>query len=118
MDATFYLDATNAELTPDPLDPASILEGTPEVSNLVLDTSPDGKVIRGIWQITPGKVTDIELDELFVVLSGRVTIEIEGREPYDAGPGHIGIVRKDECTIWTVHETLRKAYQITLTEAE
>ena len=42
------------ELEPAPLDPDTIIEGSPEVSELILATSLDGRVVRGVWQITPG----------------------------------------------------------------
>ena len=48
---SFAVDIDDAGLEPDPLDPAQIVRGTPEVSGKVLWESKDGKNIRGIWQI-------------------------------------------------------------------
>nr|BFE79719.1 hypothetical protein GCM10020093_023200 [Planobispora longispora] len=76
--------------------------------------SADGRQVRGIWQITPGVVTDTEADELFVVISGRATIEIEGGQTLRVGPGDLAVLREGDRTTWTVHETLRKAYSINL----
>ncbi|MEV7929843.1 cupin domain-containing protein [Kitasatospora sp. NPDC088779] len=111
---SFAVHIPTADLEPDPLDPAQIVSGTPEVSGLVLAESPDGRQLRGIWQITPGVVTDVEADELFVVLSGRATIEVEGGPTLEVGPGDCVVLREGDRTTWTVHETLRKAYAITL----
>lgn len=108
------LDPAALELEPDPLDPGQVLEGSPEVSSLVLDTSPDGRIERGVWEITEGVVSDVEADELFVVLSGRATVEVEGGEPLELGPGTVGILRAGERTVWRVRERLRKVFQITL----
>ena len=69
MSAPFTHRVADLELEPAPLDPSAIVEGSPEVSELVLATSPDGRVVRGVWQITPGVIEDVEADELFVVVS-------------------------------------------------
>jgi uncharacterized cupin superfamily protein len=79
----------------------------------VVRTSPDGRQIRGIWQITPGVVTDTEADELFVVISGAATIEVADGPALGVGPGDMAVLRAGDRTTWTVHETLRKAYAIT-----
>ena len=55
-EGSFVHRVADLELEPAPLDPETILEGSPEVSELVLATSPDGHVVRGVWQITPGVV--------------------------------------------------------------
>ena len=109
----FAVSAADLTLEPTRLDPAQILGGTPETSELVLWESADGRITRGVWQITPGVVTDVELDELFVVVSGRATIEIEGADPIEAEPGSVVILGEGAKTRWTIHETLRKVYQVT-----
>ncbi|MFJ9828299.1 cupin domain-containing protein [Streptomyces sp. NPDC101160] len=111
---SFAVHIPDADLEADPLDPAQIVSGTPEVSGKVLWESADGKQIRGIWQITPGVVTDTEANELFVVVSGRATVEVEGGETLEIGPGDACVLREGDRTTWTVHETLRKAYHISL----
>ena len=111
---SFAVHIPDAELEADPLDPEQILEGAPEVSGRVLWESEDGTQIRGIWQITPGTVTDTEANELFVVVSGRATIAVEGGDTFDVGPGDACVLREGDRTVWTVHETLRKAYHISL----
>lgn len=112
--ASFAVHIPDAELEAEPLDPEQIVSGTPEVTGKVLWESADGKQLRGIWQITPGVVTDTEANELFVVVSGRATIEVEGGDVIEIGPGDAAVLREGDRTTWTVHETLRKAYHITL----
>ena len=115
MDAvsSFAVHIVDADLEPEPLDPASILEGTPETTRVVLFESGDGRVTRGLWQCTPGRVTDVEADEMFVVVSGRATIEFEDGTSIDVGPGDVCVLEEGARTVWTIQETLRKAYQIT-----
>lgn len=85
----------------------------PPTREHVLDVSPDGRVIRGIWEIGPGVTEDVEEDELFVVLSGRATVELESGETLELKPGSVGVLRRGQHARWTVHETLRKVFQIT-----
>lgn len=110
--AVSVTDFPDAELEVEELDPAQIVSGTPVVTGKVLWEAEDGSQIRGIWQITPGVVTDTEADELFVVVAGRATIAVEGGDTLEVGPGSACVLREGDKTTWTVHETLRKAYHI------
>ncbi|MEU1297476.1 cupin domain-containing protein [Streptomyces sp. NPDC005840] len=113
MTHSFALHVPDVVLEPEPLDPARIVSGTPEVTGRVVWESDDGRRLRGVWQITPGTVTDTEADELFVVVSGSATIEVEGGRTFTVGPGDLAVLREGDRTTWTVHETLRKVYAIT-----
>ncbi|MFF4651773.1 cupin domain-containing protein [Streptomyces sp. NPDC001380] len=110
----FAVHVPDLELDPEPLDPGQVVSGSPEVSGRVLGESPDGRVVRGVWQITPGMVTDTEADELFVVLEGRAAVEVEGGPVLELGPGDAAVLRAGDRTVRTVHETLREVYQVTL----
>ena len=59
-------------------------------------------------------MTDVEQDELFVVLEGRATIEVEGGADPRGRPRRPRRARKGARTTWTIHEPLRKVFQITL----
>jgi uncharacterized cupin superfamily protein len=113
-DPTFALHVVDVPLEPGELDPASILAGSPEVTETVLWESPDGRIVRGIWRITQGTVTDTEEDELFVVIEGRATIEVADGATIEVGPGDVCVLERGARTTWTVHEPLRKVFQITL----
>jgi uncharacterized protein len=102
----------DAALEPDELDPTSVLAGDPATASKELWSSQDGTVQHGIWEITPGTVTDVEADELFVVLSGSATIAFEDGPVLEVGPGDVCRLRAGQRTVWTVHETLRKVYAI------
>ncbi|HEY7761402.1 MAG TPA: cupin domain-containing protein [Actinomycetota bacterium] len=108
------MSAASVPLVPGELSPSQVLAGSPEVTEAVLSESADGRIVRGIWRITEGTVTDVEQDELFVVLEGRATIEIDGGPTLEVGPGDVCVLERGARTTWTVHEALRKVFQITL----
>jgi uncharacterized cupin superfamily protein len=107
------LDPMALELEPWPLEPDQIVDGDPQVSGRVLDASADGKVERGVWQRTAGVSRDTESDEIFVVLTGRATIEVEDGPTLEVGPGDVGLLHAGDRTTWSVHEDLRKIFQVT-----
>ena len=96
------------------VDPSQVVAGTPAITETVLSESPDGRVVRGIWRITEGTVTDGEQDELFVVLEGSATIEVQGGPTVRVGPGDVCLLRRGARTTWTVQEPLRKVFQVSL----
>lgn len=110
----FSVAVAGVELEPGTLEPSQILDGDPRVTERVLSTSPDGRLVTGVWQITPGVVTDVEADEVFVVLAGRATVEIEDGATLELRPGDVGVLRAGDRTVWRVHETLRKVFTLTL----
>nr|WP_272473720.1 cupin domain-containing protein [Baekduia alba]WCB95564.1 hypothetical protein DSM104299_04313 [Baekduia alba] len=101
----------DAVLAPDELDPTDVLAGEPATASTPL-WSATGAAELGVWEITPGTVTDVEADELFVVLSGRATIAFEDGPVLEVGPGDACRLQAGQRTVWTVHETLRKVYAI------
>lgn len=86
----------------------------PRTAAAVLWESEDGRIVRGVWECTPGVVTDVEQDELFVILQGRATVEVEGGPTLELMPGVVGVLERGARTRWSVHETIRKVFRITL----
>lgn len=113
---TLSFDPSTVDLQPAPLDPSQIVEGSPDVAERVLWSSPDGLRHRGVWEHGPGVSTDVEVDEIFVVVSGRATIEVEDGPTLEVGPGDVGILEAGARTTWRVHETLRKVFHVQLAE--
>ena len=111
---SYVLQVKDVQLTKDALDPSSVLAGSPEVFSVVLSSSYNGNVVRGIWKCTEGTVTDIEEDEMFTILEGRATVHIEGGPTLELTSGCMGELKKGEKTTWVVHETIVKTFQITL----
>ena len=102
--------ALTLRLQPLPLAVEAILEGQPQTFHAPLEVSPDGRVRSGVWEITPGVVSDVEAEEMFVVLKGSARVSIEGGPKLDLAPGCVGFLRAGDRTIWQVSETLRKVY--------
>lgn len=101
--ATLALPAT-------PLDTDQVVSGDPRVATLDVLGAQDLTI--GIWEHTPGVSSDVEGDEVFVVLAGRATVVVEGGPTLELGPGDIGVLEAEARTTWTVHETLRKVYVV------
>lgn len=85
-----------------------VVEGSPTTG--VLELPAVGGVDLGVWEITPGTVTDTEVDEVFIVISGRGTVAFEDGETIDLAPGTVVRLAAGERTTWTISETLRKIY--------
>lgn len=69
---------------------------------------PGGEL--GLWEAAPGVETDTEVDEVFVVLAGAATVEVEGGPTLELRPGSACRLHAGDRTTWTVTETLRKLY--------
>ena len=100
----------DTDLEVDDLDPATVVSGDPEVRVLALHDS-DALAV-GVWQHSTGVSTDVEADEIFVVLSGRATVEVADGPTLEIGAGDVGLLPAGARTTWTVHETLRKVYVV------
>jgi uncharacterized protein len=86
----------------------AIVEGAPEAGSRALAAVAGVEV--GVWEMTPGTATDVESDEVFVVLSGSATVSFHDGELIHLRPGSVVRLRAGDRTTWVVHETLRKIY--------
>ncbi|MEO8262904.1 MAG: cupin domain-containing protein [Pseudolysinimonas sp.] len=109
LDAGVLAEALTVALAHGPIAADQVVAGSPIVGTVVLDDS-DGVEI-GVWEMTPGTATDTEIDEVFVVIAGRATVEFEnGQDVVELAPGSVVRLEAGMRTTWTVHETLRKVY--------
>lgn len=98
------------QLEPDPLEPDQIVSGDPRTSDLALAESGDGSETCGFWRCTPGTFTDVEVEESFLIITGRARVEFEDGRDLSFGPGDTHTFAGGEKTVWTVTETVLKAY--------
>ena len=96
------------ELAPVPAD--QVVEGAPTTGFAALGEV--GGVEIGLWEHTPGASTDVEADEVFVVLAGSATVSFDdpALAPIELRPGSVARLTTGMRTVWTVRETLRKVY--------
>ena len=102
------VDAGSLALTPSPLDPAQMVDGEPAVATCTLLETERLEI--GVWEHGVGASTDVEADEVFVVLSGRASVEVADGPTLELAAGSVGFLDAGARTTWTVHETLRKVY--------
>ncbi|MFT4084366.1 MAG: cupin domain-containing protein [Nocardioides sp.] len=107
-----YVDALAISLDDLPLDPDTVLAGTPAAAAVELGEIGDALtgIEVGVWSLTEGTVTDTEVDEVFVVVAGRGSVTFEGGERVALAPGVVVRLHAGERTTWTITETLRKVY--------
>ena len=100
--------AVDVPLTPPAA--AQIIAGAPQTGSLDLDED----LGIGVWEMTPGAMSDIEVDEVFVVIAGDATVEfIDPALPtIELRAGAVVALTAGMRTIWTVRETLRKIYLV------
>jgi len=108
--AGWVADAARTAIAHEPVAEAQRVAGTPSTGWAVLGSAASGDEV-GVWEMTPGAMSDTEADEVFVVLAGRATVEFvdEGRT-LELAPGAVVRLVAGARTVWTVHETLRKVY--------
>lgn len=92
----------------EPLPTAEVEDGTPSAGVVGLSDVAGAEV--GLWEMTAGTARDTEVDEVFVVLSGRGSVAFPDGEVVSLVPGVAVRLTAGERTVWTVAETLRKVW--------
>ena len=97
------------ELGPHAPKPTALTEGLTEVS---ASTWSNGRIDTGLWECTPGDFTAERngYTEICTILSGSVTLEVEGQQPERLQAGDVFVMPSGWKGVWHVHETLRKHY--------
>ena len=106
MNPGVVTDAASLELELEPVPADQVVEGAPATGCAGLTET------IGVWEHTPGTSTDVESDEVFVVLSGSATVSFDdpALEPIELRAGSVARLTAGMRTVWTVRETLRKVY--------
>jgi uncharacterized protein len=101
--------AAAIDLDHEPVPADQSVRGEPTTAATAVDEF--GGLEVGVWEMTPGVMTDVEADEVFVVVSGSATVEFgDGSQTLHIGPGDVVWLAAGAETVWTVSETLRKVY--------
>ena len=102
---------SSTELDSWPLPAEWVISGDPTPGGAVISRSDDSRIIRGVWQCTPGTFKWVfSYDETLVVVAGRATVELDTGDTVELEPGVLAFFGRGHEATWTVHETLRKAF--------
>ncbi|MDP3208656.1 MAG: cupin, partial [Rhodoglobus sp.] len=83
------INALTEPIALEPVPAGQVESGSPSAGSS--DLLRFGEIEIGLWEHTPGLSTDVEADEVFVVLSGRATVEfVESGEFLQLEPGVVG----------------------------
>ena len=102
------IDGAALPLAHQPVPADQVGAGAPTTGYAVVASGSPVEV--GVWEHTTGTSTDVEVEEVFVVLSGRATVEVEDGSVLELRAGSIGVLAAGARTTWIVHEPLRKVY--------
>jgi uncharacterized protein len=103
-----FIDTLTADLAPAEIGAGQVVAGEPAVA--VASFADVGEIEVGVWEHTPGTSTDVEVDEVFLVLAGGGTVTFDTGETVELVPGRLVRLHAGERTRWAVRETLRKVY--------
>lgn len=103
-----FVAAATIELEYSPVDAGQVVSGEPIVG--VAELGAFGEHEYGVWEHSVGVSSDVEVDEVFVVLFGSASVTFEDGAVTTLRPGSVGRLREGQRTVWTVTETLRKVY--------
>jgi uncharacterized protein len=110
--SSLFADAASLVLLHQPVPADQIVAGDPTTGYAVISRLGDHEM--GVWEMSVGAMSDVETDEVFVVLAGAATIAFTGTDGtprlIEIGPGWVGKLTAGLETVWTVTETLRKVY--------
>ena len=109
MNPNSVVHAAALDLEHQPVPAEQSVDGSPTTAAIAVDEFVGLEV--GVWEMTPGVMSDVEADEVFVVLSGCATVEFaDGSPALRLGPGDVARLAEGAKTVWTVTDALRKVY--------
>lgn len=86
------------------------VSGAPKTGSVQIEKF--GGALVGVWEMTPGVMRDVEVDEILTVLAGAATVEFQDGRKITLAPGTVARLHAGQHTVWTVTETLRKVYML------
>ena len=105
-----HLPMAHAKLPSAPVPTEWVRAGSPSASALELTRSPDGGLVTGVWECTPGSFRwYFASDEVVVILSGKGRVRI-GDAEHALAPGVSVYFPVGTDSEWTIEQTLRKHF--------
>ena len=108
LGGTDVVNALSLPLAMTPVPDAQVVAGSPSTGWAELSVVGDSQV--GVWEMTAGAMSDTEVDEVFVVLTGSATIQFQGGRSIRVSAGDVVKLDAGARTVWTVTNTFRKVY--------
>lgn len=109
LDATVKIAATRLDLELEAVPAEQRVAGRPYTGSATLGDFGGSEI--GVWEMTPGAMSDIEADEVFIVLVGAGTVQFdETGDTVLLAAGDVMRLRAGQRTVWTITQTLRKVY--------
>jgi uncharacterized cupin superfamily protein len=105
-----HLPAEHQALPSAPVPPEWVRAGRPQASALQLTRSPDGGLVTGVWECTPGRFRwYFACDEVVVILRGRGTVRV-GEIVHRLEPGASVYFPIGTDSEWEIESTVRKHF--------
>ena len=108
LGGTDVVNALSLPLAMTPVPDAQVVAGSPSTGWAELSVVGDSQV--GMWEMTAGAMSDTEVDEVFVVLTGSATIQFQGGRSIRVSAGDVVKLDAGARTVWTVTNAFRKVY--------
>ena len=108
---TFMADALALDIPTEHVPADQVTDGSPETGSIPLTEWDDRDV--GVWVMTPGSMTDVETDEVCIIIAGAGVVHrtLNGvRVEQELRPGAVFQLLDGQKTLWVVTETIRKVY--------
>ncbi len=100
---------TDVELVADPIKPAWVIEGAPQVCSRRIATSADGASSVMVWSCTAGRFNwYYTVDETLHVVEGEVFVTDEKGNVHRLGPGDAAFFPVGSVSTWHVPHYVRK----------
>jgi uncharacterized cupin superfamily protein len=95
----------------DPLAAEEVISG--EVFTGEMSVDAVGHLEVGVWDHSVGVSTATEIDEVFVVISGRGRVRDDQGSVIELRAGVVGVLSAGAHTTWEIYEPLRKVWVTT-----
>jgi uncharacterized protein len=97
------------DLTPRPIEPSWIIEGSPDARGCTLSQSADGMASTIVWHCTEGRFNwYYDFDETILILEGAIVLENDTMRPTRYGPGDVIFFKDGAHARWHVEGHVKK----------